>query len=154
MQSGHVNLHGNLRERASVTVNPGFTTFQNCREYDFKIVALEEKEVSQMLHLPLHIACTCEPAHSSRDISQAWSSLCPALLRHVSGVTISLPSGMASTCALVLSLQNGMWNTVPMRSVLRGSELCLPLLFLRVNKKKEKPEKTQTQARQEERQFQ
>lgn len=60
------------RARYSVLVNSGFTTSQNCGEYDFKIVALEEKEVSQVLHLPLHIPSPCEPApNSSRDIFQA-----------------------------------------------------------------------------------
>lgn len=94
VQSGSVDIQGNLKEHSSVTVNSGFTTSQNCGEYDFKVVALEEKEVSQMLHLPLHIPSTREPAlNSSRDISQALT-LC-VLLSYDMFQTLDSPCHLA-----------------------------------------------------------
>lgn len=53
---------GEPNDHTIVMVNSGFITPQNCTENDFKIASLEEKEVSQMLFLPLHSPCTCDPA--------------------------------------------------------------------------------------------
>lgn len=53
---------GEPNDHTIVMVNSGFITLQSCTENDFKIASLEEKEVSQMLFLPLHSPCTCDPA--------------------------------------------------------------------------------------------
>lgn len=88
-----------------VTVNTGFITSRNCRENDCKIVALEEKEVSQMPYLPLHIlAPGILPQHCG-DRFQAQNSLYPVLLQQVSGVK-NLLAICHSKCALVSFLKN------------------------------------------------